>query len=60
MVVKVGQIKDPVSWRNGMWYVAVSEGRGKPFRIVYTDMYRTVCVKYAKLLKETPPEDGGK
>lgn len=52
MKVKVGRIKDPFMPLGGIWYVAVSEDKGKTYRIVYKDVYRNVCVAFAKKYKE--------
>ena len=50
--VKVGRIKDPFMPLGGLWYVAVSEDNGKTYRIVFKDVYRSVCVEYARQMKE--------
>ena len=52
--IKVDKIKDPLSERDGLWYVAVGNEEKKigMMKIIFMDTSREVCMLYAKMLKE--------
>lgn len=50
MVVFLGRVDSLISELNGVWYVATSEERLKPFRIVFWDTRKSVCLEYIKML----------
>ena len=53
MIVKIDRIKDAFSENDGVWYVAVVKDADSPCRIVFMDVYKKLCVQYAKKLTES-------
>ena len=50
--IQIKQIHYPVDENlDGLWYVEAEYKNGKR-RTIFRDRYRSVCVKYVKLMKE--------